>query len=271
MNTETEKMFSHVECRKEWARTHRRGKIAGGIVIVTAGILFFLKRAGVEFPDWVLSWKMLLIGFGFIAAIKHGFKKAVWIIPVIIGAAFIIADHVPNVSIGQFIWPVVIIMLGLFVIFKPRRNFNRWHRYYHRHGHHHRHHQGFHWTEKGWDKSETTEEKDDYMDASNVFGGFRKHVVSKNFKGGELTNFFGGGELNLTQADISGKVSLEITAIFGGVKLVVPRNWDIQSEITTFCGGIDDKRQIDPNVVSPEKILVLKGNAVFGGIEIVSY
>ncbi|MCD6065643.1 MAG: hypothetical protein K0S33_469 [Bacteroidetes bacterium] len=261
----TEKVYDHMECKKDWDLRHRRGKIGGGIVVVTAGVLFFLKKAGVEFPDWILSWKMLLIGFGFIAAIKHGFKKMVWIIPILIGTAFIVADYVPNIHIGQFIWPVVIILLGLFIIFKPRRSFDRWHRHHHRHG---RHDHRFHWKEND---AEKTEDTDDYMDASNVFGGFKKHVVSKNFKGGELTNFFGGGELNLTQADIGGKVSLEITAIFGGVKLVVPRNWDVQSEITTFCGGIEDKRVIEPSAVDREKVLVLKGNAVFGGIEIVSY
>lgn len=258
-----ENVYDHAACRREWDKRQRRGKVAGGILLVAIGILFFMKRAGVEFPEWLFSWKTLLIGLGIISGIKHGFKRFMWLVPVLIGTLFIVADNTGIEGFKQFIWPVAIIMIGLFIIIKPRRSMNqrRWARY------HQRHHHKFNWKED----VNAGSDSEDYMDASNVFGGFKKHVVSKNFKGGELTNFFGGGELNLTQADINGRVSLEITAVFGGVKLVVPRNWDVQSEITTFCGGIEDKRVLDASAVDGSKILVLKGNAAFGGIDIVSY
>src|SRR5690606_24157016 len=100
---------------------------------------------------------------------------------------------------------------------------------------------------------------------TDIFGGSNKNILSKNFKGGNVVNIFGGSDLNLSQADIKGKAVLEITAIFGGTKLIVPSNWDVRPEIVTVFGGIEDKRQISPASETPEKILVLKGTVIFGG------
>ena len=113
---------------------------------------------------------------------------------------------------------------------------------------------------------------DDYIRSSTTFGAIKKNIVSKDFKGGEVKAVFGGAELNFTQADIRDKAVLEITAVFGGVKLVVPSNWEIQSELNTFCGGIEDNRPMDNSLgTEGKKLLLLKGNATFGGIEINNY
>lgn len=83
---------------------------------------------------------------------------------------------------------------------------------------------------------------------------------------------FGGTELNLMQADIEEKATLEITQVFGGTKLLVPAHWEIKSEIVAVLGSVEDKRPVQPNVSSePAKTLVLVGTVVFGGIEIKSF
>ena len=112
--------------------------------------------------------------------------------------------------------------------------------------------------------------KEDMLDVVAVFGGVKKVVFSKNFRGGEVVCVFGGCEINLTQADFTGLIKLEIEAIFGGAKLIVPANWQVRSEASAILGGIDDKR--DPVAsASSDKILVLQGTAICGGIEITSY
>jgi hypothetical protein len=83
---------------------------------------------------------------------------------------------------------------------------------------------------------------------------------------------FGGAELNLVQAEIEGIVVLDMLAVFGGTKLLVPSHWQIRSELVSFFGGIEDKRpNKNENSENPPRILVLKGNTVFGGIEIKSF
>jgi predicted membrane protein len=78
--------------------------------------------------------------------------------------------------------------------------------------------------------------------------------------------------VNLSQADFSGEAIMDVTCVFGGVTLIVPSNWKIKSDLTSVFGGIDDQRpaMITENM-NDEKVLVLKGACVFGGIEIHSY
>src|SRR6478735_9384712 len=114
--------------------------------------------------------------------------------------------------------------------------------------------------------------EDDYINSTSVFGGTKKLVLSKNFKGGEVETIMGGAEINLTQADIQGRAILNVTQIMGGTKIVVPSNWDVKSsDMAAILGGIDDKRIIQPGGVSPNKVLVIKGTSILGGIDIRSY
>ena len=45
----------------------------------------------------------------------------------------------------------------------------------------------------------------------------------------------------------------------------------ITTEVTTVFGGIEDKRPVIATKIGTSKVLILKGNTVFGGIEIRSY
>ena len=98
---------------------------------------------------------------------------------------------------------------------------------------------------------------------------FAKKIFSKNFKGGEIVNIFGGTEIDLSQADINGEVRLELTQMFGGTKLIIPGSWKLIVKNAAILGGIEDKRPNQP--LDPNKILILTGTSMFGGIEIRSY
>jgi predicted membrane protein len=119
--------------------------------------------------------------------------------------------------------------------------------------------------------SETHDTKEDYVDSTSFFGGAKKNIISKNFRGGDLVNIFGGTELDLTRADFTGTAVLELTTIFGGTKLIVPSNWTVRSEAVTIFGGMEDKRNVQTVMDNHDKILVLKGTVIFGGIEIKSF
>ena len=110
----------------------------------------------------------------------------------------------------------------------------------------------------------------DTLDITSVFGGVKKNIVSKNFRGGEVTCVLGGAEINLMQCDINGKVILEANQILGGTKLIIPSNWQIQSEMVAVLGGIEDHRPSGV-IPDPNKVLLLRGTSVLGGLEIISY
>jgi hypothetical protein len=112
---------------------------------------------------------------------------------------------------------------------------------------------------------------DDYLEAISIFGGVKKTILSKNFKGGEIVNVFGGAELDFTQANINGQVIIDITQIFGGTKIIVPAHWQVVSDLAAVFASVDDKRIRTAAPADSDKILVLKGTSVFAGVDIRSY
>lgn len=247
-----------------WEEGRKRGKIIGGILVVAFGALYLVKQLGGLIPDWVLSWEMILIAVGIVAGVKSGFKRWGWLIPVFIGSAFLFSDFNPELNIRPIVWPILIILIGMIMIFKPKRRFdpNKWNRWQQ-----HRYH-----SYKGnadYCYSENVTSSEDHINSTTFMGGVKKNIISKNFKGGEITNVMGGAEYNLSQADFTDQITIEINQFFGGTKLIIPSHWEIKSELVAVLGGIEDKRPIMANVVNADnKILILKGNTVFGGIEI---
>jgi hypothetical protein len=258
------------ESWNEIEKSHRRGKIIGGLLIVTTGFLFLARELGVEMPVWLFTWKVLLIALGVLTAVKHKFMHPGWIILIAVGGAFLLNDIYPEMNIKPILWPSLIIIAGLIIMFKPRRRSfgryrNHWRKY---HKYHHKHYR-----EYGNYSNREEPTNDDFIDSTAVMAGVKKNILTKNFKGGEITNVFGGSEINMSQADFEGTAKLEITQVFGGTKLIVPANWEIRSEQTvTVFGSIEDKRASHPNTSGePAKVLIITGVTVFGGIDIRSF
>jgi predicted membrane protein len=61
-----------------------------------------------------------------------------------------------------------------------------------------------------------------------------------------------------------------VVQVFGGTKIIVPANWTVHSEMVAIFGGIEDKRPPQLNVAA-EKVLVIVGTSLFGGIDIKSF
>ncbi len=236
---------------------HRPGKNKWfGFILLLIGGGLLLRQMNLAIPDWIFSWKTLLIAIGIFIGIGSNFQRPAWFILILIGGIFLIEDLVPGLQWHHYAWPLVLILLGIFMIFRPGRH--RWRN----------------WQQWGSnDDVSTSAEKftnEDVFDYTTFFGSLQKNVLTKHFRGGEAVTVFGGTELNFIQADIEGKVVLEVTQIFGGTKLILPAHWQVQSEMTSIFGGIEDKRPTQA-AVDPGKILILKGTSIFGGIEIVSY
>lgn len=242
---------------------NRSGRIWAGAFIVAVGLVWLTNQMGVlAVPHWFFSWEMLLIVIGIFSGLKHSFQNKGWVIMVAVGSIFIIDDIFPGTSLAPYVWPIAIISLGLMMIFKPKKSYedkfrDKWRRK---------------WEKQYQDATTASASDNDVIDSVAFFGAIKKKILSKDFKGGEAVAFFGGTEINLTQADINGKVTLDLTQIFGGTKLVVPPHWEVHSEIVAVFGGIDDKREVHKDIVTDNtKVLILKGTSVFGGIEIRSY
>lgn len=233
-----------------------------GIALLFLGILYLLQRAtSLDTPLEFISWELILIIAGVYIGEKHDFKGVSWLICIAIGAWFMFDAYVPDINLRMYFGPIVLIAIGAYLLFGDRgirykrSRYGRYHKPYTRE-------QGF-----AADNSAT----DDYIDVVSIFGGVSKQMFTKQFKGGEATSIFGGTEINLMQADFEGKAVLELTQIFGGCTLIIPPHWDLKTEMVSIFGGVEDNRPNTTRTVDHNKVLMLKGTSLFGGIEIKSY
>lgn len=238
----------------EHTERRRNGRLLGGLFIVAIGLIILARKAGADVPYWLFSWETFWITLGLYIGFRHSFKGFVWLIPVAIGGFQLIDDFYPYYDLDRYWLPMIVIAIGLFIAFKPKRNRAETSMF------------------RGSDSAMTSSE--DVLDSTVIFGSVKKNVISKTFRGGEVTNVFGGTEINLMQADLDGKVVLDLTMIFSGTKLLIPAHWKVQNEeLVTIFGGIEDKRPMlaDPSAHDQTKVIVLKGTCIFGGIDIKSY
>ena len=111
-----------------------------------------------------------------------------------------------------------------------------------------------------------------------VLGGVKRSIISTGFRGGEVTAFMGGFQLDLRQAVIAPgeEAVLELLVGMGGGEIIVPPSWTVATPVVPIMGGVDDKR-LPPVPGSVENFggkaaprLVLKGLLMMGGLEIKS-
>jgi len=270
-----------------------KGKAMAGVILLAIGGVLLLKQfADFFIPDWIFSWPMGLIVGGLYFGAKHNFRKATWSIMIVLGIIFLLNDNIDDAS--RVVWPIGIIGFGIWLILRRGRQ-NEWERNI----------KDGQWSKQDgkWSKQPANfdfgkndpevdyaikdgddvppkdtktpplgyHSGDDYLDSVSVFGGVNKTILSKNFRGGEIVNIFGGAELDFTQADINGRVYIDITQVFGGTKIIVPSNWQVVSDLSAVFAGVDDKRIRSTASANNDKILVLKGISIFAGVDIRSY
>jgi predicted membrane protein len=237
----------------------RLGRVLGGLVIIAAGSALLLKRSGVEFPYWVFSFETFLITLGLYIWARHTFRRPGGLLLMLVGGFLLLDDIIPNISIGPYIWPIIIIAAGVYMIISPGRNSRRkmMMKNFNRH------------------KTSSTEfdaNQEEFINATSIFAGIKKRYFTKDFKGGKVVCFMGGIEIDLGNSDITQPVTIEVSQVFGGTKLIIPSNWQVRSELVAIAGGVEDKRH-QPAAIEEDanKILILRGTLIFGGIDIKSY
>ena len=105
--------------------------------------------------------------------------------------------------------------------------------------------------------------------ANAIFSGFKRKITEGNFLGAHMVAIFGGGELNLRQAGMEGDSAVVYaTAIFGGIEIKVPDTWQVTSQGTGIFGGFADETSQPSSSTPGLKRLIVKGEAIFGGVGI---
>ena len=219
---------------------------SAGLFLIIVGLILLLGTLDVfpyQVSDVLFSWPMILVGFGLFNLVKREYTAA--IILLAIGGFFIAPDLFPYVDFHDIFkfWPLLLVLIGLSIYFRKKPLIE---------------HQNISAT------------SDEIIDEVNVFGGGVSQIESNNFKGGKITAVFGGSEINLERCQMADHGAIiEMVTIFGGAKLIVPRGWNVKTEVVSIFGGFADKRTYyNETVADPSKILLIKGVAIFGGGEL---
>jgi uncharacterized membrane protein YccC len=104
-------------------RRHNTGRVIGGIVILMVGLAILARQMDLELPYWLFSWPMILVVIGLYIGGRETFKPGGWMVVVAVGAVFLADDVLDyhDLNIGRYFWPAIVIAIGLYMIFKPRR------------------------------------------------------------------------------------------------------------------------------------------------------
>ena len=224
-----------------------------GVVLLFIGAALIANQFNFipfQIKDAIFSWQAILIIVGVVMLSRRENHFSGYIM-IGVGTFFLIPQFIdlPFDYRGLF-WPVFLVILGILLIFRSTSLFGGF---------------GESRTNIGFD--------DDYLDDVNIFSGHNRKINSMSFRGGKITSVFGGGTYDLTSAQLAPGVNvLDQVTVFGGSKLIVPNDWDIKIEVIAIFGGFADKRgKLPIQTSASEKKLIIKGVAIFGGGEIISY
>jgi hypothetical protein len=242
--------------RSSAAVTHRAtASLAFGTLALVAGVVLLLDRFDILDASAIFRfWPVLMIGLGLGFLFRgQGGSMLPGVILTFLGSLFLIRNiGYADVRIRD-LWPVILILVGATILvntFRARRALA---------------------VAPG---GLATPPELDLVNDFAMFGGVVKIVQSQSFRGGELFAMFGGIEVNLRKARLAPNepVILNATAVMGGIELRVPDDWYIVNEGVGLLGGYSDSRRFIESdasaAIDPSRTLVVRGIAIFGGVDI---
>ena len=97
-----------------------------------------------------------------------------------------------------------------------------------------------------------------------TFSGCDLNYDGEVFEGAELTAIFGGVKCDLKNAIIEKDCAIQVSAIFGGIDILVPDNVNVKVSSNCIFGGISNKTAVHKEAPT----IYVSGTCMFGGVEI---
>ena len=215
-----------------------------GLILIVLGIGFLCDQLGL-FTTWGIDfgnvigtfWPVILMIIGVSLLTKNSINSGLFFL--FLGVVFQISQLF-DYDVWGLLWPFIIIWIGVSVLLRK--------------------------PSAPWSSSSGISQGDS-VDAFAIFWGVEKRIVSKNFKGGSATCFFGGVKLDLREAVIAKEgAAIEVTTGFGGVEIWLPKNCAVESDGTPIFGGWENKYALRKETGVP--VLKIKGTVFFGGVDV---
>ena len=225
------------------------GQMVIGLGVIAVGLLFLLDNLGIiEFVRVTELWPVLFIMGGVLKYLQSTSAggKAAGIILAAIGAV-LLSRSVGLIDISwRLLVPGLMIAGGIVVVFQAIRS------------------RGDSTLPSGWRKDDGAG-GDGHVRLFALLGGITRRVQTDDFRGGEVSAFMGGCQVDLRQASIQGEAVLNVFAMWGGIDIRVPDDWVVSLEGTPLLGGFSENTK---PLGDKNKRLVIRGVALMGGVEV---
>lgn len=213
-----------------------------GLFLLIVGILVGMERLNISFNVnyGILAWSFLSL-IGIFMIINDKKMTTVPSILVFVGLWNVLNElGILSGSIFSLIWPIILIIIGINLIFGK----------------------------KLFSKIPVSIQNNSEVVAYNgIFSGVQETITSKEFKGLAANAIFGGVELDLRNIEIIENVKLDISALFGGVTIFLPEQYNVViGESLAMFGGTENK--FKGKHEEGKKTIYVNIRAIFGGVEI---
>ncbi len=225
---------------------HNLFRVILAIVFICFGIIALGNNIGWwDIDDLFLTWwPLILILLGFITIFAPGGSWGGGIFLVVLGIVMLLHTH-GIYDISDLIWPAMLILVGFLVW--PRKKQRQ---------------KPCPPEEEGHEAGE-----DHTFNINTLFQGHREVINDKQLAGGHGTAVFGNLDIDLRQAVPKTGAYIELSAVFGKVRLSVPTNWNVTKHGGPVFGKIDDLRKQGTESAYSYPVTI-EMNAVFGNVEL---
>lgn len=79
------------------------------------------------------------------------------------------------------------------------------------------------------------------INITSSFGEKVQYIQTNDLQYVTIDSKFSGLKLYFDQATIQNQATIEIDGNFTGIQLYVPKEWNVQSHVRAFFGGVDEK------------------------------
>lgn len=212
-----------------------------GIFLLIIGIAALFSALGVEYDINIFSimFSVLIILFAIYCIYQS--RSFIWPGVILLAGIWMLLKSLNLIpeEYHHLFWPGLLIIGALALIFRsifPRRNIKL-----------------------------ITGDSENMPEYFCAFGGSKVSNTAHNFTKAAMTVLFGGIEADFSQAQIAlNEAVIDCFVMFGGIDIVVPKDWNVVINAIPVFGGFDSKASGE----GAGKTLRIKGIVLFGGVEI---
>jgi hypothetical protein len=211
-----------------------------GVLIALVGVVLLVNTTGLYDTRPLLTYvPSLFVLVGLYAIVSSDFQNVggPLVLVTLASAWQLVALDLLTVERALSFWPVLLVLVGLSIAL-------------------------------GRVRPSVAAVDDDRLDLVAAFGGLDRRATSKTFTGGTVTVVFGGGELDLRDVEVPAPPArLNVVSLFGGVDVVVPRDWNVRLDVLPVFGAAEDDRP-RREAEHDEVDLTVTGFCAFGGVTV---